>query len=267
LPTTKSAKQLRLRVFAGPNGSGKSTVVEFIRKQEIKGYKIDFGYYVNADDIAVELSESGINFQRFGIKTSSLEFKSIAMASGLVGNEFTDAEFLSSFTLRANRLTMISSIYKERLAQIIADFLRKKLLKERKKFSFETVFSHPSKLQIMRDALAAGYKVYLYFVSTESPKINVFRVLARKAKGGHDVPEDKIRSRYYRSMTNLFDACLIADQAYFFDNSVDGADLKVMAQVRRVNIFPSVEPYEKLSNWFINYYMIRQLEYYAMLES
>ena len=68
-------------------------------------------------------------------------------------------------------------------------------------------------------------------------------------------------------MANLFDACLIANQAYFFDNSEDGADLKVMAQVRRVNIFPSVEPYERLSNWYINYYMIRQLEYYAMLDS
>lgn len=177
--------------------------------------------------------ESGVNFQRFGIKTSKSEFKSIAMASGLVGNELSDAEFLSSFTLKANRLAMISAIHKERMAQIIADFLRKKLLRERKKFSFETVFSHPSKLSIMREALAAGYKVYLYFVSTESPEINVFRVLARKTKGGHDVPEDKIRSRYYRSMANLFDACLIANQAYFFDNSEDGADLKEMAQVRR----------------------------------
>ena len=55
----------------------------------------------------------------------------------------------------------------------------------------------------MQQAVAAGYKVYLYFISTESPEINKFRVEARKAKKGHDVPEDKIVSRYYGSLDLL----------------------------------------------------------------
>lgn len=41
------------------------------------------------------------------------------------------------------------------------------------------------------------------------------------AKGGHDVPHDKIHSRYKRSLDNLFDATVMSDRAYFFDNSGD----------------------------------------------
>ena len=119
------------------------------------------------------------------------------------------------------------------MAQIIADYLRKKLLSGREKFSFETVFSHPSKLDIMRQAAEAGYKVYLYFVSTESPTINIFRVAARAEQGGHDVPPDKIKSRYYRSLDLLYEASQLVYQAYFFDNSKEGADFSMFAHFKK----------------------------------
>ncbi len=79
------------------------------------------------------------------------------------------------------------------------------MLKRQRRFSFETVFSHPSNLDTMRQAVNAGYKVYLYFVSTESPAINKYRVQLRVAQNGHDVPGDKIESRYYRSMELLYE--------------------------------------------------------------
>ena len=211
----KPKKILRLRVFAGPNGSGKSTVLKFIRKQKINGRKIDLGYYVNADDIAEDLMKGGISFTKYRFKTTLKEFKDYTLVSGLINEEFNKSLFLKSFKLRANHLTLIAKSSKEYLAQVIADFIKRKLLSERKKFSFETVFSHPSKIDFMREAVQAGYKVYLYFVSTESPDINVFRVSARKKKGGHDVPENKIRSRYQRSMDNMFDASLIANSLIF----------------------------------------------------
>ena len=87
----------------------------------------------------------------------------------------------------------------------------------------------------MRQAVDNGYKVYLYFVSTESPYINTFRVAARKAKGGHDVPEDKIVSRYFRSLGLLFEASQIAYQAFYFDNSEDGENFKMFAHFKKVN--------------------------------
>ncbi len=86
----------------------------------------------------------------------------------------------------------------------------------------------------MHEAVVAGYKVYLYFVSTESPEINKFRVQARKAKGGHDVPAEKIQSRYYRSLNLLFSAASIAYQAFFFDNSVEGEKSTMFAHFKRI---------------------------------
>lgn len=49
--------------------------------------------------------------------------------------------------------------------------------------------------------------------------INVGRVATRVIKGGHDVPEEKIKSRYERSLRNLHEAILLSDRAYIFDNS------------------------------------------------
>ncbi len=267
MTTGNQKKILRLRVFAGPNGSGKTTVLKFIRDLEIDGNKIDLGYYVNADDIAEELTTEGISFKKYNLKTTPKEFIDYTLASGLIGKGFKKPQFIRSFKLRSNHLSLLDKSSKEYLAQVIADFLRKKLLIEKKKFSFETVFSHSSKLDILREAADAGYKVYLYFVSTESPKINVFRVKARKMQGGHNVPANKIRSRYKRSMNLMYDASLIADQSYFFDNSSTGKDPKVIAQVRKNGLLQDVEIYGERPYWFIKYFSIKQATYNAKLDN
>ena len=88
--------------------------------------------------------------------------------------------------------------------------------------------SHPSKLEFMRKAREKGFRIYLYYVSTSSPEINVGRVATRVQRGGHDVPEDKIRSRYYRSLEQLHKAILLSDRAYIFDNS--GSAYKWLAE-------------------------------------
>ena len=229
----RNTGSLRLRVFAGPNGSGKSTLIEHVRNQKVRGKLIDFGIYVNADDIADKLRKHTFTFDDYGITTDSKEFTQIATRSGLVNESFNEIIFKKSFILKKDTIKLKDYKADERLAQIIADFLRKKLLAENKKFSFETVFSHPSKLDIMREAAAKGYKVYLYFVSTESPYINTFRVEARKTKGGHDVPKDKILDRYFRSMDLLYEASQIAYQSFYFDNSEEAKGFKMFAHFKR----------------------------------
>ena len=253
---------LRLRVFAGPNGSGKSTVIQYVRDQKINERPIDFGIYVNADDIAKILREGILSFDKFEIKTNNKVFVRTVMESGLVDAGFDKTAFKNSYSFQANSITLKNKLADERLAQIIADFLRKRLLAEKKKFTFETVFSHPSKLDIMRQAADSGYKVYLYFVSTESPRINIFRVQARKAKGGHDVPKEKIVSRYYRSLELLSDAAEIAYQAYFFDNSEDGKDFKMFAHFKKVNKIMKWDKRDKKDDpiWFRKYYSEKKAE-------
>jgi len=60
-------------------------------------------------------------------------------------------------------------------------------------------------------------------------------VQARHAKGGHDVPPETIRSRYYRSLDLLYDAAQLSYQTFFFDNSKDGEDMKMFAHFKQVN--------------------------------
>ena len=189
-----------MRVFAGPNGSGKSTIINAVKERKPGGKTIDFGIYVNADDIAENLRKGSFYFSDYEIQAADTEFTQITVQSGLINEEFNLKRFKKSYKLNGSKIFLVDKTGNERLAQIFADFLRKKLLLERKKFSFETVFSHPSKLHIMREAETKGYKVYLYFVSTESPEINKERVQIRKGGGGHDVPSHLIESRYKRSL-------------------------------------------------------------------
>ncbi|WP_176454342.1 hypothetical protein [Siphonobacter sp. BAB-5385] len=183
------------------------------------------------------------------------------MESGLLNEESLQEQFKASFTFENNHLKLVDPSFDERLAQILADFLRKKLLAEKKKFSFETVFSHESKLDIMRKAAEQGYKVYLYFVSTEDYQINQFRVENRVKQGGHDVPVDKIKSRYDRSLGLLHEAAQLTYQTFFFDNSVDRdtdsfepfLSFKV-ENGRKVWSNSDPDP-NNLPLWFIKYYL------------
>ena len=256
MPSIKKQQQLRLRVFAGPNGSGKSTVIQFVRNYKVKKHSIDFGFYINADDIATTLRNGPFDFNTYHISVSNKEFVQVTLGSGLINEKFTEDSFKKSYKLSKNQLVLKDKGADERLAQIIADFLRKKLLMEKKRFSFETVFSHHSKLEIMQQAKEQGYKVYLYFVSTESPEINKLRVESRKAQGGHDVPPDLIESRYYRSLNFLHEACQLAYQVFFFDNSKEAKDSKMFAHFK---LQKGKKRWDKIDKkhvpvWFIKYY-------------
>ena len=252
-----------MRVFAGPNGSGKSTIINAVRKTKVNNQPVDFGIYINADDIAKDLRNDAFHFKTYTTSVTEEEFKKEAIQSGLINNEFTEAQFLSCYFFSNNKVSLTSghSVAKadERIAQILAHFLRKKLLQEKKKLSFETVFSHTSKLDIMREAKESGYKVYLYFVSTESPEINKFRVEARKNKGGHDVDPIKIEQRYYRSLDLLFEAAQLCYQVFFIDNSKELKDGEEANWFAHFKIVGEKKKWDKLkqtevAEWFKKYY-------------
>lgn len=255
MSSTKRNPTLRLRVFAGPNGSGKSTIIEAVRKNKVNGIPIDFGIYINADDITRALKANTFSLKRYKIIGVTKEtFVKCALESGLINDQFPEKNFLKCFKIQEQNILLQTQKYADHLAQVIADFLRKQLLLTRKKFSFETVFSHESKLDIMRQAIQNGYKVYLYFVATESPEINKYRVKVRVQEHGHDVPSDRIESRYYRSLNLLFDAAQLSYQTYFFDNSNE--EFKIVAHFKMEKGKKAWDPIDtsKVPNWFIKYY-------------
>jgi len=117
-------------------------------------------------------------------------------------------------------------------------------------FCFETVMSHPSKIDEFIEAKNSGYKTYLYFICTDDPEVNISRVENRVQKGGHDVAKDKIVSRYYDTLKNLLPAIVHIDKCYLFDNSEDR--FRLISTIVNGTLKIEIEP-DDLPNWFIEY--------------
>jgi predicted ABC-type ATPase len=103
-------------------------------------------------------------------------------------------------------------------AKIAAD-LRHDLLLKGRNFCFETVFSHPSKIDFVAQAKALGYQVIMVVIHLENPEINRARVAQRVAEGGHQVPDAKVESRIPRLLANIRMAMPLCDQVRILDNS------------------------------------------------
>lgn len=90
-----------------------------------------------------------------------------------------------------------------------------------KDFTFETVLSSEYKMNLLKEAKNKGYFIKCFFVLTIDPEINVARVEARVASGGHGVERDKIISRYYKALSNIKGLIQICDILHVYDNSKD----------------------------------------------
>ena len=117
----------------------------------------------------------------------------------------------------------------------IAAATRAELIARQQPLIAETVFSHPSKLDLLRKAAAAGYYTGLHVVMVPED-LAVARVAARVAAGGHTVPEDKIRQRHRRLWPLVADAIALADVASVYDNSRHRGPREVALFVRGVPI-------------------------------
>ncbi|MBR2045492.1 MAG: zeta toxin family protein [Agathobacter sp.] len=101
----------------------------------------------------------------------------------------------------------------------IAEKQREEHLANMQEFCFETVMSTDRNLNLLKRAKAMGYFIRCYYVLTADPYINVYRVKARVASGGHDVPEEKIITRYDRALQLVKDVVEVSDICHIYDNS------------------------------------------------
>ncbi|MDX2144196.1 MAG: zeta toxin family protein [Rhodospirillaceae bacterium] len=83
----------------------------------------------------------------------------------------------------------------------------------------ETVLSTPKYRRLVLEAKKRDFEVRLAYVLLENVEMNIARVALRVKKGGHNVPEQKIRERYTRSLAQLPWFLSQADRATLFDNS------------------------------------------------
>lgn len=101
----------------------------------------------------------------------------------------------------------------------LAENLRLNLLRTGISFCFETVFSHPSKIDFLATAKSAGYEIILIYIHLQNDQLNQARVFQRVSEGGHSVPKEKIISRIPRTMQYVSDALSLVDVTQFYDNS------------------------------------------------
>jgi predicted ABC-type ATPase len=119
-----------------------------------------------------------------------------------------------------------------------AELLRENLLDSGADFSFETVLSTERNLLLLQKAKARGYEVQCVYVLTCDKNINVSRIRARRASGGHDVPEEKIRARYHRALALLPRLIDVCDKILLYDNSITPT-LIFSKENSRSEIFPN----------------------------
>jgi predicted ABC-type ATPase len=128
-------------------------------------------------------------------------------------------EFVNADIYERDHLKRIKNhLKRSQAARSWAEGRRTVLLQSGTSFVSETVFSHESKIELIVDAKQAGYQILLYIVSLDDPEKLIERVSNRVQEGGHDVPTDKILSRYPRTLANLAKALPLADVAFLYDS-------------------------------------------------
>jgi len=133
-------------------------------------------------------------------------------------------------------------------AAAVAGRLRQELLRQRESFVFETVFSDPvgDKLEFLKAAAEQGYTVILCFIGISGPAVSEQRVAMRVTQGGHDVPAEKLITRYPRILANLQAAIRDLPHVWVFDND----DLRT--PFRKVAVFEqgrATSTHKPVPNW------------------
>ena len=101
----------------------------------------------------------------------------------------------------------------------LAERQREEHIEQMSEFCFETVLSTERNIKLLEKAKQKGYFIRCYYILTADPMINVLRVKSRVEAGGHDVPEEKIITRYDRALRLVKDLVQICDVCHIYDNS------------------------------------------------
>jgi predicted ABC-type ATPase len=161
--------------------------------------------------------------------------------------EFVNADHLAQAALGHHALTQAEA----ELGQRLAEERRAALVAARQDLVTESTFSHASKLDLLRNARAAGYRLVVYHVNLDTPDLAVARVAFREGRGGHPVPEDRIRGRYGRNQPLIREAVRMADLGHVFDNSLAGLPPRRVIAFRSGHVV-SADPV--LPDWAVRLY-------------
>lgn len=87
-------------------------------------------------------------------------------------------------------------------------------------FSFETTLAGKTYAALLQTLKDKNYYIHLFYLWIPNVEIALKRIKERVADGGHDVPVQDVRRRFYRGLYNLFKIYNpLLDTWMLFDNS------------------------------------------------
>lgn len=116
-----------------------------------------------------------MDFTDYKLSVSDEQIKQFIKKSTFSPQKRKELDLWSKLKVSENKLTSSTNI-DSYLAVDIAEFIRQELLSNDISFTYETVMSYSGKIDFLRLAIEKGYRVYLYFIATEDPEINISRI-------------------------------------------------------------------------------------------
>ena len=155
--------------------------------------------------------------------------------------------FISADKIEKSLLSdMLNKEERESKATLLVGKAIKTAITENKTFAFETVFATKAIPSFLKSAKGKGYTITLHYVATEDCEINIKRVAKRVSEGGHDVPTNKIETRYKETLAILPELIQFVDTAIIYDNSNETLQPFLAKEDGQIKIIGSVP------KWAIN---------------
>lgn len=102
-------------------------------------------------------------------------------------------------------------------------------------FTQETTLSGGYTRKLARRAKEAGYYIRLYYIGLDTVQESLQRIQNRVRKGGHDIPQKDVESRFARRFADVAKVLPYCDEARFFDND---NGFVLVAEYRNGEILP-----------------------------
>lgn len=104
------------------------------------------------------------------------------------------------------------------------------LAEARVDFGFETTLAGKSWVPLLQRLRGRGYRLHIFFLWIPGPKLALRRIEERVRAGGHSVPEEVVRRRFYRGLRNFFKIYEpMVDAWLLFDGSCEEPELIVFS--------------------------------------
>lgn len=122
-----------------------------------------------------------------------------------------------------------------------------KLFRDGRSFALESTLSGKTLASRIKHAKDVGYDVILFYLFVDNPEISIERIRGRVLAGGHYIPDNLVRQRTFRSISNFFGIYKNLADAWFmyYNGGID--PVKVAEKMTDETVVYDHERYRKIS--------------------